>query len=104
MFAQAVGSSDEAIHVPPRTGEVVASALDPSEARVAIGWQPSLSVAEGAMRVLAAQSASKFGPWDPIGCAPPCRDGREQSGARSVQLQVIPFLGIKGRADRKYSF
>ncbi len=66
MLAQAVGSSDEAIHVSPRTGEVLASALDPSEAYVAIGWKPRISVPEGAIRVLAAQSAAAIGPWDPI--------------------------------------
>ena len=89
MLAQAVGSNDEAIHVPLRTGEVLASALDPSEARVAIGWQPSIAVAEGAIRVLAAQSASTIGPLDRIDCTAP----NVMTGANS--LGIAPSNSVR---------
>ena len=56
-LAAAVGSDDEPIHGPSRTGEVRASALDPSEAGAVLGWEPHILVGEGAKRVLAAQPA-----------------------------------------------
>ncbi len=51
-MAAAAGTSDAAVHAPPRTGELARSALDPRRASMHLGWQPWTSLADGVTEVL----------------------------------------------------
>ena len=47
-MADAAGFDGDAVHGPPRPGDVRFSALDPSKAEKVLGWQAWTTVAEGA--------------------------------------------------------
>ena len=51
-MAEAAGVQDEAEHAPERAGELKRSALDPSKARVHLGWKPWTALPDGATAVL----------------------------------------------------
>ena len=46
----AAGSDAEAVHGPPRAGDLQRSVLDPSRARAELGWRQAVSLAEGLAR------------------------------------------------------
>jgi UDP-glucose 4-epimerase len=53
VVASAVGASDaQAEMAPPRPGDLARSALDPSRARVALGWEPRIALDEGVARTV----------------------------------------------------
>jgi UDP-glucose 4-epimerase len=52
IVAEAAGSTVDAVHGPPRAGDVPRSALDPSKAAEVIGWTPWTSVADGLRRTV----------------------------------------------------
>jgi UDP-glucose 4-epimerase len=51
-MATAAGTSAPPTHAPPRAGELARSALDPSRARMHLGWEPWTSLADGVGEVL----------------------------------------------------
>jgi len=52
VMARLTGFKQHARYDPPRTGELLRSALDPSRAGIHLGWQPWTSVEEGVARTL----------------------------------------------------
>jgi UDP-glucose 4-epimerase len=55
LLAAAAGKLEPPNYAPARTGEVLASALDPSEARALLGWEPRMALRDGLARVLQSQ-------------------------------------------------
>jgi UDP-glucose 4-epimerase len=51
-MAAAVGVREPATYAPPRTGELLRSALDPGRAAIHLGWKPWTTVAEGCRSTL----------------------------------------------------
>ena len=52
MIAGAVGVSRSPDHAEARTGEVQASALDPTQAARTLGWKPDIDLTEGIKRTV----------------------------------------------------
>jgi UDP-glucose 4-epimerase len=52
LIADVVGVSGPPDHAEPRTGEVQASALDPTKARRVLGWKPDTDLTEGIKRTV----------------------------------------------------
>jgi UDP-glucose 4-epimerase len=52
VMAKLAGFKQQARYEPPRTGDVLRSALDPSRAGIHLGWQPWTSLEEGVARTL----------------------------------------------------
>jgi UDP-glucose 4-epimerase len=52
LIAAAVGVSRPPDHVEARTGEVHASALDPTRAARVLGWKPDIDLTEGIERTV----------------------------------------------------
>src|SRR5204862_225392 len=67
----AVGADVEPIHEPVRPGEIHRIALDASRARAELGWQPSVSFAEGGRR--RGRSCPQSSPLSRIGRRSPRR-------------------------------
>jgi len=51
-IAAAVGTEAEPVHAPSRTGEVLRSCLDPTRARIHLGWRPWTSLSDGIAAVV----------------------------------------------------
>jgi UDP-glucose 4-epimerase len=47
LLGEIVGHTLDVRHAPPRPGEQRRSALDPTRARKALGWEPSMGLKEG---------------------------------------------------------
>jgi len=52
LIAEAVGVSRPPDHAEARTGEVQASALDPTQAARTLGWKPDIDLTEGIKRTV----------------------------------------------------
>ena len=51
-MAGAAGVEEPAVHAPPRTGELLRSALDPGRAKLHLGWEPWTDLSTGVGEVL----------------------------------------------------
>ncbi|MBO0841068.1 MAG: UDP-glucose 4-epimerase, partial [Sciscionella sp.] len=52
LVARAAGAPDEPASAPGRLGDLRASALDATAARIELGWRPEIDIAEGVRRTV----------------------------------------------------